>query len=444
MLPIVAIVGRTNVGKSTLFNRLIGRRLAIVDKIPGVTRDRMYADASWPFGRFTVIDTGGWDQADPEMQELVDEQRLVALREADLVLFVVDSMSGMLPEDLEIAERLRQMDLPLLIIANKADNEKLETAATEFYDLGLNAEVLPLSVKGKRNWGKLLDEIESHVGNVKDDKLEGPFPLAIIGRPNAGKSSLVNAMVGEERLITSAVPGTTRDAVGVPFRFGQREYMLIDTAGLRRKSKVRGEILERLTVVRALEHIRRSRLVLMMIDVNQGIVDQDEKILGYALEQGRACVLVYNKCDSLVLSRTVKRELIEQARYRVKFAAHLPVVFTSATEGLGLRLLMQEVERLAEAYSRRLSTAELNKVMERAENLHQPPLYRGHEVRLRYATQVEDSPPKIIIFLNREAKLHFSYRRFIENQLRKAGKWNGVPLRVEYKMRDSRFKDSDD
>ncbi len=433
MPPIVVIVGRTNVGKSTLFNRLIGRRLAIVDEIPGVTRDRMYAEARWPFGRFGVVDTGGWDQSDPEMRQLVDEQRRIALAEADLVFFVVDVMDGLLPEDTEIAGELRRLKKPLVIIANKADNEKLEAVAADFYSLGLDAEVICVSAKGKRNWKTLLAAIEERVVAAKEEPETGPFPVAIVGRPNSGKSSLVNALVGENRLITSKVPGTTRDAVGVPFGFGGRDYLLVDTAGLRKKKKVRGELLERLTVVRALEHIRRSRLVLMLADAVQGLVTQDAKILGYALEQGRAAILVYNKCDLIVLNRSEKRRLTEDAHELLGFAAHVPVAFTSATEGLGLNLLMKEVGRVAGAFESQLSTPELNRVLQKAQERHQPPMHRGREVRLLYAAQTRTAPPRFTVFTNRKVELHFSYRRFLENRLREAGGWQGVPLFIEYR-----------
>jgi GTP-binding protein len=433
MPPVVVIVGRTNVGKSTLFNRLIGRRLAIVDAIPGVTRDRMYAEAHWPFGRFGVVDTGGWDQADPEMRQLVDEQRRIALAEADLVLFVVDAIDGLLPEDVEIAEALRRLEKPLVIVANKADNERIEVGAADFYSLGLDADVLPLSAKGKRNFRRLLEVIQENVGGFKESPESGPFPIAIVGRPNSGKSSLVNALVGEQRLITSEVPGTTRDAVGVPFRYSGREYLLVDTAGLRKRKKVRGELLERLTVVRALEHIRRSRLVLMLVDAVEGLVTQDAKILGYALEEGRAAVLVFNKCDLVELNRTERRRLTEDAHGLLGFAAHVPVDFTSATEGLGLNLLMAEIGRVAEAYGRKLPTPELNRVLEKAQEAHPPPHYRGKEVKLLYAVQTGTGPPSFTVFTNRAAELHFSWRRFLENRLREAGGWAGVPLCVEYR-----------
>ncbi len=433
MPPTVVIVGRTNVGKSTLFNRLIGRRLAIVDAIPGVTRDRMYAEAHWPFGRFGVVDTGGWDQADPEMRQLVDEQRRIALAEADLVLFVVDVIDGLLPEDAEIADALRRLGAPLVVVANKADNERLETAAADFYSLGLDADIIPLSAKGKRNFKKLLAAVEKTVGGFREEAKTGPFPIAIVGRPNSGKSSLVNALVGDNRLITSEVPGTTRDAVGVPFSYGGRDYLLVDTAGLRKKKKVRGEILERLTVVRALEHIRRSRLVLMLVDAVQGLVTQDAKILGYALEEGRAAILVFNKCDLVELNRAERRRLTEDAHGLLGFAAHIPVAFTSATEGLGLNLLMGEIGRVAEAFGRKMPTPELNRVLEKAQEAHPPPLFRGKEVRLLYAAQTGVGPPAFTVFTNRAAELHFSWRRFLENRLREAGGWAGVPLFVEYK-----------
>jgi GTP-binding protein len=438
MPPTVVIVGRTNVGKSTLFNRLIGRRLAIVDALPGVTRDRMYAEAHWPFGRFDVVDTGGWDQADPEMRRLVDEQRRIALAEADLVLFVVDVIDGPSPEDAEIADRLRRLKSPLLVVANKADNERLETAAADFYSLGLDAEVVPVSAKTKRNFKEFLAAVEERVGGSSEEPEAGPFPIAIVGRPNSGKSSLVNALVGENRLITSQVPGTTRDAVSVPFSYGGRDYLLVDTAGLRKRKKVRGELLERLTVVRALEHIRRSRLVLMLVDAVCGLVTQDAKILGYALEQGRAAVLVFNKCDLVVLDRAERRRLTEDAHGLLGFAAHAPVAFVSATGGLGLKILLKEVGQAAGAYEHRLTTPELNRVLQTAQERHQPPLHRGREVRLLYAVQTHTAPPRFTVFTNRGAELHFSYRRYLENRLREAGGWAGVPLFVEYRVEKER------
>ncbi|MBD3372984.1 MAG: ribosome biogenesis GTPase Der [Candidatus Coatesbacteria bacterium] len=438
MLPLVAIVGRTNVGKSTLFNRLIGRRLAIVDALPGVTRDRMYADAEWPCGRFSVVDTGGWDQADPEMRELVDEQRETALDEAELILFVVDAMAGPLPEDREIADRLRTVDKPLLVVANKADNERLEDEAYEFYDLGLDAEVLPLSAKGKRNWGRLLEVIGAAVGGRHDEESDGPEPVAIIGRPNSGKSSLVNALVGENRLITSQVPGTTRDAVSVPFSYAGRDYLLVDTAGLRRRKKVRGEVLERLTVVRALEHIRRSRLVVMLVDVVGGLVNQDAKIIGYALERGRAAVIAYNKLDLVEADDRDRREIIAATREELGFAAHVPVVFLSALTGRGLKGLMKRLETLSEAFRRELTTREVNDILEDIQQRHQPPSHHGREVKLHYGVQTRSAPPKLLIFLNREVELHFSYQRFIENRFREAAGWQGVPLELEFRAEKRR------
>jgi len=270
--------------------------------------------------------------------------------------------------------------------------------------------------------------------------------MAIVGRPNSGKSSLVNALLGENRLITSEVPGTTRDAVGVPFTYGGREYLLVDTAGLRKRKKVRGELLERLTVVRALEHIRRSRLALMLVDVREGLVSQDAKILGYALEEGRAAILVFNKSDLIVLNRAERRRLTDDAHALLGFAAHLPVAFVSATERLGLKILMAEIGRVAEAFGRKVSTPELNRILQKAQQDHPPPLHRGKEVRMLYGVQTGASPPRFTVFLNRKAQLHFSWRRFLENRLREAGGWAGVPLFVEYRMekRPRRQKGSSD
>jgi GTP-binding protein len=436
--PLVVIIGRTNVGKSTIFNRLVGRRLAIVDALPGVTRDRNYAEARWPVGVFDVVDTGGWDQADPEMRELVDEQRLRALDEAALVLFVVDARSGALPEDEEIAARLRRLDKPLLIVVNKADNDAQVEGAYEFYSLGLDAEVLPLSAKTKRNWGALIERIGAAVQAAGDSTEDTATPVAIIGRPNSGKSSLVNALVGEDRLITSQVPGTTRDAVGVPFSYGGRDYLLVDTAGLRRRKKVRGQILERLTVVRALERIRRSRLVVMLVDLTAGLVGQDAKIIGYALERGRAALICFNKIDLVELDDELRRDVLRTTRDVLGFAAHVPVVFASARSGTGLKKLMRHLGELDEAFSRELSTRQLNDALAELQRRHQPPSLRGREYKLLYGVQTDAAPPRIRLFTNLDAEPHFTYKRFIENRLREAGGWAGVPLVVEYRCEKRR------
>jgi GTPase len=430
--PLVAIVGRPNVGKSTLFNRVVGHRIAIVEDTPGITRDRIYAEGEWNGKEFVVIDTGGilLNEQDPLKVE-VTIQAQVALDEADVVVFMVDALTGITPADQDIAGRLRGATKPVLVVVNKADNEAREMESAEFYNLGLG-EVYTMSALNGRSVGDVLDMVvKSLPTEIGEDRYpEDAIKLAIIGRPNVGKSSLVNAILGEKRVIVSAIPGTTRDAVDTVLKRGDDTVVLIDTAGIRRSGKIQGSV-EYYTVLRAVRAMERADVALIVIDAADGLRDGDKRVAGFADEAGRACVIVVNKWD--LCAEQVMTEFAEDIRRQIPFLSYAPIIFTSAVEGTGVSSVLDTALDAAANHAMRVPTAELNRIIQEAVDKH-PYARKGRELRIRYTTMAGVKPPEIVIFVNDNALVHFSYQRYLENEIRKHYSYEGTPLKLTFRQ----------
>jgi GTP-binding protein len=430
--PVIAIVGRPNVGKSTLFNRLIGRRQALVRDVPGVTRDRLYGRIQFERWQATVIDTGGFDPGSSEpLVEGVRRQVLAAVEDADLIAFVVDARAGATALDQEIARLLRKTNKPVVLVANKVDDAGQEPALAELYRLGLG-EPLGVSAEHGRGVAEMLEALRDHspapgppVGAKR------PVAIAVIGRPNVGKSSLVNAMVGSERVLVHDQPGTTRDAVDTPFEYEGRPYMLVDTAGIRRKGRVT-EALEKLAVVMALKGLERSQVALLVLDASEGLAAQDAHIAGYAHEAGRAVIVVVNKWDLMPRGMVRRAEVVEQIRDRLPFLDYAPVVFTSAIDGYGLRELFETIDRVAAEAQRRVPAEDVTAVLRQALD-RRPVSVAGVPLTIHSASQVSVGPPTIAVRVNRPDGIHFSYERYLVKSLRHAFGFEGSPLRLSFR-----------
>lgn len=433
--PVVAIVGRPNVGKSALFNRLIGRRLAIVEDRPGITRDRLYAPASWREREFTLVDTGGF-VSDPSesITAQVRAQAERAMEEADVILFAVDAKSGVMPEDREVAQRLREGRRPVLLVVNKAD-DPAHPGVYEFYELGLG-EPLPVSAIHGLAINDLLDAVVRMLPEPAPG-VESPeaIRVAIAGRPNVGKSSLVNAILGEERVVVDPIPGTTRDAVDTPFRRGDRDFVLIDTAGLRRKARI-DQRLERYSAGRALGAIDRADVVVLVLDAGEPLVEQDQEIARYTQERGRALVIAISKWDLVSQTPELHETALDRVKAGMRFVSYAPIVGTSATHGWGIPELIDRITAAAEAHARRISTGLLNRTIEEAEQAHLPPADRsGKQGKIYYATQPSVKPPTIVCFVNDPELFPDDYRRYLENRIRRAFDFEGTPIRLQFRPR---------
>jgi GTP-binding protein len=436
MIPVVAIVGRPNVGKSTLFNRILGQRKAIVEDFPGVTRDRNYAEVTRYAVPFTLIDTGGFEPVSEErLLTQMREQSQLAVEEADVILFILDAKEGLTPSDVEVASRLRRVDKPVLFVINKVDGEKQEAGIGEFYALGVD-ELYTVSAEHGRGVGELMDEVLPLLPPaqpVEEDREE--VRLAIVGRPNVGKSSLVNRLLGYERVVANPEAGTTRDSVDTPFIYNQKRYVLIDTAGIRRKGKV-SRALEKYSVIQALKAMDRAHVVLAVIDAEEGVTDQDLTVAGYAYEKGRALILLVNKWDLLAKDNSTMGKFLEKLRLDFKFLPHAPVIFVSALTGQRVAKIMATVEEVAAEYNKRVPTPALNRMLMEAVKSHQPPLYQGRRLKFFYITQTAVRPPSFVIFANRAEGVHFSYERYLVNKLRESFGFTGAPLRLTFKDRE--------
>jgi GTP-binding protein len=430
--PLIAIVGRPNVGKSTLFNRLVGRRQALVRDVPGVTRDRLYGHVDFERWQATVVDTGGFDPGSTEpLIEGVRKQVLTAVEEADLIAFVVDTRAGATALDLEIARILRKANKPVVLVANKVDDRTQEPALAELYRLGFGDPV-GVSAEHGRGVAEMLEALRDRAPAPSVPRAAArPVAMAVIGRPNVGKSSLVNAMIGTERVLVHDQPGTTRDAVDTPFTHEGRSYVLVDTAGIRRKGRVT-EPLEKLAVVMALKGLERSEVALLVLDASEGVSAQDAHIAGYAHEAGRAIVIVVNKWDLVPPGMVRKAEVVDQLRERLSFLDYAPVVFTSATEGEGIRELFETIDRVAAQARRRVAAAEVTAVLQQALE-RRPVSMRGVPLAIQSASQVSTSPPTFAVRVNRPDEIHFSYERYLAKSLRFAFGFEGSPLRLSFR-----------
>ncbi len=436
MGSIVAIVGRPNVGKSTLFNRILGKRMAIVEDVPGVTRDRNYADVTRYAKRFTLIDTGGFEPAsDDRLLAQMREQSQLAIEEADIILFLMDGRDGLNPADEEVAHMLRQVDKPVLFVVNKIDGPVQEATLGEFYALGVG-ELYPVSAEHRIGVKDLIDELMDLLPETDaDDERVTETRLSIIGRPNVGKSSLVNRLLGYERVVANPAAGTTRDSVDTPFTYNDRRYVLIDTAGIRRKGKV-SQKLEKYSVIQALKALDRTHVALVVIDAEEGITDQDLTIAGYAHERGRAVVLVVNKWDLVKKDNRTMGEYIKDVRGAFKFLPDSPIHFVSALTGQRINKIMADVEMVSDEFNRKVSTSELNRVLKDAEISHPPPMYQGKRLKLFYATQTAVRPPTFLVFVNKSQGIHFSYERYLMNCLRQAFGFTACPIRLKFTDRE--------
>jgi GTPase len=434
-LPIVAIVGRPNVGKSALFNRIVGGRPALVEDLPGTTRDRIYGDAEWRGREFRVVDTGGLEPDVPgTYTPLVRAQVEYALAEAELVLFVVDTIAGVTAADQEVAGLLRRSNRPVLLIANKADNREREGASVAFYELGIG-EPIPISAHHGHGVADVLDMIADTLPPSETAAAEEGLRLAIVGRPNVGKSSLLNAILGEERVIVSEVPGTTRDAIDTPFVFGERRLVLIDTAGLRRRGAIEAGV-EKHSTLRARRALERAQVALCVFDLAEGFTAQDAHVVGYALEAARGIVIVANKWDLVRDGDWTQEDWERRLRWKLKFAPWVSICFVSAREGSGIDDVLAEAVRIGDERQRRVDTGELNQAMRRAVAEKPPPTpSKGRRIKLLYCTQAEIDPPTFVFFLNDASAVHFSYRRYMENVVRRHFGFNGTSIKMVFRGR---------
>ncbi len=427
--PIVAIVGRPNVGKSTLFNRIAGQRISIVEDTPGVTRDRIYADAEWLNHHFTLIDTGGLEpESDDMMLKNMYAQAEIAIESADVIIFVADVKTGMVDADMQVANILRKSKKPIVLAVNKMDDlAKYGMDIYEFYQLGLG-EPFGVSAGQMLGIGDMLDEVVKHFPADKNDSEEDDvIKVAIIGKPNVGKSSLINRILGEERVIVSDVAGTTRDAIDSDYEYNGQKYVFIDTAGMRRKSKIK-ENIEKYSIIRAVAAVERADVCIMMINAEEGITDQDTKVAGIAHEAGKAVIIAVNKWDKIEKDNKTMNKFTKDIESEFKYLSYAPIIYISAATGQRVTKLFDLINTVNENNSLRISTGMLNDVLIEAMAMNQPPAEKGRPLRIYYMTQVSVKPPTFVLFVNDTELLHFSYKRYIENQLRDAFGFTGTPI----------------
>ncbi len=427
--PIVAVVGRPNVGKSTLFNVLAGERIAIVKDTPGITRDRIYADVEWLNHKFTLIDTGG---IEPDSKDIIlsqmREQAEIAIASADVIIFLVDVKQGLVDADLHVANMLRRSQKPIVLAVNKVDNPaKTEADVYEFYNLGIG-EPYSISAANRLGLGEMLDAVIEQFPEGLDDEEEDDRPrVAIVGKPNVGKSSIINKLIGENRVIVSDIAGTTRDAIDTYVTYNKKQYVLIDTAGLRRKSKIKEE-LEHYMIVRTVSAVERADVVVLVIDAAEGVTEQDAKIAGVAHERGKGMIIAVNKWDAVEKDDKTMNAFVKKVRDTLSFMPYAEILFVSAKTGQRLPKLFETIDMVMENTSLRVQTGVLNEIMAEAVAMQQPPTDKGKRLRLFYITQVSVKPPTFVIFVNYKELMHFSYTRYIENRIRDAFGFKGTPL----------------
>lgn len=426
--PLVAIVGRPNVGKSTFFNRIVGQRISIVEDTPGVTRDRLYADAEWCGHSFTLIDTGGLEiKSEDVMWSHIRAQAQIAVETADVIVFMLDGKTGLTHEDYEVAAYLRKSRKPILLVVNKLDNNE-QHLLYDFYELGLG-EPIGISAGQAKGLGDVLDEIVKLTGKYETEEKEEALKIAVVGKPNAGKSSLVNKLLGYDRVIVSDIAGTTRDAIDTRIKIGDKEYILIDTAGIRRKRSVE-EDLEQYSVMRSLGAVRRADVCLIVIDSSEELSEQDVKIAGYVHEQGKPSVVVMNKWDVVEKDTYTIEKYNRKLKKELKFMDYFIPTYVSAKTGKRVDNLIKLAERAYENASRRISTGLLNDVLREAILTNEPPSKNGKRLKIYYVTEVSANPPTFVIFVNDDTLMHFSYRRYLENALRRSFDFEGTPIRL--------------
>ncbi|MCE5791413.1 ribosome biogenesis GTPase Der [Staphylococcus pseudintermedius] len=433
--PVVAIVGRPNVGKSTIFNRIVGERVSIVEDTPGVTRDRIYSSGEWLTHEFNVIDTGGIEIGDAPFQTQIRAQAEIAIDEADVIIFMVNVREGVTQNDEIVAQILYKSKKPVVLAVNKVDNPDMRNDIYDFYSLGFG-EPFPLSGSHGLGLGDLLEEVSKHFKKDTSDPYDDDtIRLSLIGRPNVGKSSLINAILGEERVIVSNIAGTTRDAIDTVYSYEGQDYVLIDTAGMRKKGKVY-ESTEKYSVLRALKAIERSNVVLVVLDAEQGIIEQDKRVAGYAHEEGKAIVIVVNKWDTLEKDSNTMKKFMDEVRKNFQFLDYAQIAFVSAKEKMRLRTLFPLINEASENHKKRVQSSTLNEVITDAIAMNPTPTDKGRRLNIFYATQVAIEPPTFVVFVNDVELMHFSYKRYLENQIRQAFGFEGTPVHIIARKRN--------
>jgi GTP-binding protein len=431
---VIAIVGRPNVGKSTLFNRIVGERISIVEDVPGVTRDRLYAKANWLTKDFRVIDTGGLQLAEQDYQKEIRLQVDIAIEEADVIVFVVNAQEGLTEDDRYIAKLLHKTKKPVLLAVNKVDNQALIDNSYAFYALGFEDLILVSSTHGI-GVGDLLDKAIAHFPQRALKDYEGKIAFAIIGRPNVGKSSLVNAILNQDRVIVSDIEGTTRDAIDTPFTHDGREYVVIDTAGIRKKGKVYEKI-EKYAVLRSLQAIERADVIVFVIDGVAGIRDQDKHVAGYAHEAGKPILILYNKWDGVEKDEHTMVEITKKIRDSFVYLSYAPILFVSAKTRQRVHQILPQIDNIYNYSQMRIQTSVINEVLADAQRITPPPSHKGQRLNILYGSQVSVAPPTFVLFVNDPQLLHFSYRRYLENRLREAFILEGTPIRIIARKKD--------
>ncbi|MBI5893063.1 MAG: ribosome biogenesis GTPase Der [Deltaproteobacteria bacterium] len=437
MKPIVAIVGRPNVGKSCLFNKIIGRKKAIVKDEPGVTRDLNYGDVVDGSLTFTLIDTGGFEpDTKDEILAKVREQARVAIEDADIIIFLMDARQGLVQNDTDVAGILRKAGKPVIYAVNKVDTPRVKDNIGEFFSLGMK-EIIPVSAEHGMGIDELLDKIREFIPETKEEIKEDVerIKISVIGRPNVGKSTLVNKLLGYERVMTSPVAGTTRDSIDTAFDVDERKYLLIDTAGIRQKGKI-SRAVEQYSVMQAIRSIDRCNVALIVIDAEEGITEQDERVAGIAYENGKGCVIVVNKWDAVEKTTNTAKEYEERIKWRAKFLQFAPVIFVSALKGQRVKKIIDVVDEVNKQLSTRVQTSLLNKFFNEFAKTHQPPVYKSKEIKIYYITQISTNPPTFVAFTNYPEGIHFSYKRFFINKIREEFGLDKIPVRLIFRKRE--------
>ncbi len=431
-VPLVAIVGKPNVGKSTFFNKIAGSKISIVENIPGVTRDRIFASAEWCGFNFQIVDTGGLDfNKTDEINKRIIEQANLAIEIADVIVLFVDGREGITHDDIEVANYLRRTKAPKIVAVNKLDNYELEKTY-EFYELGLG-DPIAISAEQGKGLGDLLDEIVKHLKKVDTSENENQIKIALVGKPNAGKSSITNRLLGEERMVVSSVAGTTRDAIDSPFNWNNKEYCLIDTAGLRRKSKIEPDSIERYSVIRSLNAIERCDVAVLVIDATEGITEQDVKIAGLIHEQFKPSVIVVNKWDLIEKSEEKRKAFEHQFEVDLAFMKYYVTLYTSAVNGKNITKIMELVDKVYENAKREIPMALFNNVLTNAISVNEPPAKNGRKIKIIFGKQIATCPPTFNIYCNNAELIENSYMRYIENNLRRAFDFKGTPIKIQFK-----------
>ena len=428
--PLVALIGRPNVGKSTFFNTVCGRRISIVKDMPGVTRDRIYGDAEWCGYAFSIVDTGGLDVKNKDdFQNNITRQAQIAVELADVVVFMVDGREGLVPADYDVADFLRKYNIPVVLVVNKLDNNEVEKSY-EFYSLGIG-DPFVCSAENSKGIGDILDECVSHFKNkISPEEDANKIKVAVVGKPNAGKSSIINKLLGENRVMVSNVAGTTRDAIDSPFKYNGKDYLLIDTAGIRRKRSIESESVELYSVIRAFDAIRRADVVVMVVDATEGLSEQDVRIAGFIHEEGKPSVIVMNKWDLIEKDAYSMNKFNDQLNEDLKFMSYFVPLYTSAVTGQRLNKIMESVEMVHEHASYRIGTSQINEILANAVSVNEPPMKNGKRCKIYYMTQGAINPPTFIVFVNDKDLMHFSYLGYLENSIRSAVDFSGTPIKI--------------